>query len=60
MWRRVPCEQQLNMGQAVLSQLVTQLADEGVCVCAVLLKIVITVTYPHLFVNGPFINDSIL
>ena len=35
MWRRVPCEQQLNMGQAVLSQLVTQSADGGVCVCAV-------------------------
>ena len=33
MWRRVPCEQQLNMGQAVLSDLVTQLLDGDVYCC---------------------------
>ncbi len=29
MWRRVPCEQQLNVGQAALSDLVTHYADGG-------------------------------
>ena len=29
MWRRVPCEQQLDVGQAVLSYMVTHLPDGG-------------------------------
>ena len=51
MWRRVPCEQQLNMGQSALSELVTQCAEEGVCI-GMRLLVCPNVQKVHFFTRG--------